>query len=169
MIRHQSISPRDLSVIAAVCALQLGLVVLPIPVLGQASTALIVLGVVSVFLVTGSVSRATLFLIFASTVIPGYVSEVHLLLPMDFKFAEGLFMAVLFLALLSTLKDRVALPRTSLDLPMAVFLVLVVLSCAIGVYLGHSTSRLLRDVRYPLYYGLFFIVTAFFRRGTPDM
>lgn len=165
MIRHHSISPRDLSVIAAVCALQLGLVVLPIPVLGQASPALIVLGVVSLFLVTGSVSRATLFLIFASTVIPGYISEEYLRLPMDFKFAEGLFIAVMFLALLSGLKDGVALPRTSLDRPVTIFLILVVLSCAIGVYLGHSTSRLLRDVRYPLYYGLFFIVTAFFRRG----
>ena len=165
MIRQISITPRNLAVIAAVCALQLGVVVLPIPLLGQHVSALIVLGVVSLFLVTGSVPRATLFLIFASTVIPGYISEEFLRLPMDFKFAEGLFMAVMFLALLSALKDRVSLSRTALDRPVTVFLILVILSCAIGLYLGHSTSRLLRDVRYPLYYGLFFIVTTFLRRG----
>jgi len=65
MIRPISIAPRDLSLIAAVCALQLGLVVLPIPVFGQSSSALIVIGVVSPYLVKGSVPRATLLLNFA--------------------------------------------------------------------------------------------------------
>ena len=159
------ITPRNRGLLALFCGLQLGLLVLPVPFVGQAGIALVVLGVLSLFVVTSSVYRATLFLIFASTVIPGYLSNEHLLLPMDFKFAEGLFIGVMFFALLSVLKDRVVLPQTPLDRPVTVFLLLVISSCAIGLYLGHSTSQLLRDVRYPLYYGLFFIVTAFFERG----
>jgi len=151
--------------ILGVCLIQLGLLVLPIPVFGQAAVALLVLITVSLYVVMSSVSNATLFLIFVSTIIPGYVSEDFLILPMDFKFAEGLFMAVMFLALLTALKDRVALPQTLLDRPVTLFLVLVIFSCGIGIYLGHSVSQLLRDVRYPLYYGLFFVVTAFFPRG----
>lgn len=155
---------RSTRVIATICALQVALLVLPLPVAGQAAIALGVLGLVSALILASSVPSAVLFLVFVSTVIPGYISEEYLLLPMDFKFAEGLFMAVLFLALLNALKDGVQLPRTPLNRPMTVFLAVVVLSCGVGLYLGQSTSQMLRDVRYPLYYGMFFVVTAFFRQ-----
>ena len=159
------ISPRNAALTIGICLVQLGILVLPIPVGGQAAAAFLVLIVVSAYVMMSSVSNATLFLIFASTIIPGYISEDFLILPMDLKFAEGLFLAVLFLALLTALKDRVALPPTRLDRPISLFLALVVFSCGVGIYLGHSVSQLLRDVRYPLYYGLFFVVTAFFPRG----
>jgi O-antigen ligase len=158
---------RNPVLIGVLCALQLSLLVLPIPVLGASGVSLIALGVVSLFVVTSSVYRAMLFLIFVSVVIPGYISQEHLLLPGDFKFAEGLFMAVLFFALITALKDGVVLPRTPLNRPMTVFLGLVVLSVAVGLYQGHSISQLLRDVRYPFYYGLFYIFTAFFPSERP--
>ena len=45
---------------------------------------------------------------------------------------------------------------------MCVLLGLVVFSCVLGLLYGQSVSQLLRDVRYPLYYALFFAVTWFF-------
>jgi O-antigen ligase len=164
MMGTRIFTPGDWGLVAAVCLAQLALLVLPIPAIGPSGVALISLTLVSVLVVTSNVHRSILFLIFISTVIPGYISEEHLRLPMDFKFAEGLFMAVIFFALLSALKDRVSLPITPLNRPITLFLLIVVGSCAIGLYLGHSVSQLLRDVRYPLYYGLFYIVTIFFDR-----
>ena len=158
-------SPKNTVLLVLTCLLQAAVLVLPIPFMGVAPVAFLVLIIISAFVVVSSVSNAILFLIFASTVIPGYVSQEYLILPIDFKFAEGLFLAVMFLALLTALKDRVGLPATQLDRPVTVFLFLVVASCVIGVYLGHSISQLLRDVRYPFYYALFFVVTAFFPRG----
>jgi O-antigen ligase len=38
----------------------------------------------------------------------------------------------------------------------------VLLSCLVGLYYGQSVSQMLRDVRYPLYYGLFFVAASFF-------
>ncbi|MDE2723276.1 MAG: hypothetical protein OXI59_07865, partial [Gemmatimonadota bacterium] len=48
------------------------------------------------------------------------------------------------------------------DRPMCVLLGLVVFSCLLGLIYGQSISQMLRDVRYPLYYTLFFVITWFF-------
>ena len=58
------ITPRNRGLVALFCGLQVGLLVLPVPFVGQAGIALVVLGVLSLFVVTSSVYRATLFLAF---------------------------------------------------------------------------------------------------------
>ena len=108
-----------------------------------------------------STTGAIFVLAFLTAVIPSEVLEEKLLLPLNFKFYEGLYAVVLVFAALEWMyQKRFAVRRTALDRPMAGLLIAVVASVFVG--LSHGHPAILPDVRFPLYYSLFFIATALF-------
>lgn len=156
------LAARNWTLILGVCVLQLVVILVPALSASFGISALVVLFALLAAAVASSVSNTILFLIFVSSVIPNPISQEHLLLPMGFKFSEGVFLVVLFLVLLTGLLSQRSAQPTALDRPVTVFLLLVGFSCAVGLYYGQSTSQMLRDVRYPCYYLLFFVVTRFY-------
>lgn len=160
---------RDWFIVGCVCTVQLFLIVLPNLVASMAVSVIAVLTLALVVVLASSLSNTVLFLIVVSAVIPNPISQEHLLLPMGFKFGEGIFAVVMVLVVLTGLLDGRRPQRTPLDRPMVWFLGIVVFSCLLGFYYGQSTSQMLRDVRFPLYYSLYFVVKRFFpvrRSGT---
>ena len=153
--------PRNWLLIGGLCLLQLLVIVLPVPISGLHISSLIVLSAILTAVLLSSVSNTILFLLFISAVIPGEVSREHLTLPMGIKFSEGVFLVVVTLVMLTALLERTRPVHTVLDRPLTVFLGLVAVSCAVGLYHGVSTSQMLRDVRYPCYYTLFFVAKQF--------
>ena len=144
------------------CLGQVGLIALPF-LQGEVAPLIAVLILFSVVALFGATTLALLYLCGISAVVPTQFFDDHLLLPLDFKFYEGLFVVVWAMAGLAwLLEGRLAWNRTRLDRPVLVFLMLVVASVGIGLYYGHPTSQMLRDVRFPFYYALFFVVTGFY-------
>ncbi len=161
--------PSNRPLLTAVCLGQAGLIVLSFLRYGETGPLLMVLVLFSVVALVGSVTLAVFYLCLISTVIPTQFFDDRLLLPLDFKFYEGLFMVVCGVAVLWWLQGRWLLWErpTRFDRPVLVFLGLLVASMGLGLYYGQSVSQMLRDVRFPLYYVLFFVVTGFFdlRKG----
>ena len=157
-------------VIAAVSIVQLALIALPFWRFGEVIPVITVsLVVVSGIALMASVTSALLYLCFIASVISSEFYEDHLMLPGNLHFCEALFLVVWGVAFVAWLQERrLNRVRTRLDRPMLVFLALVVTSMALGLFYGQDVRQILRDVRYPLYYVLFFVVTGFFdlrRRG----
>jgi len=146
--------------LAAICLFQVALIAIPFVVSDTAPVVAVVV-LLSASALFGSAPAAVFALCFLSAVVPTEFYEEHLTLPLGFKFYEGMFVLVAGMAFLRWLLDgQLKWPvKTSLDRPMLVFLGLVVGSMALGMFYGQSTSQMLRDVRYPLYYALFFMVT----------
>jgi len=157
------IRPRNQRLVAAACLGQVLLIVLPF-LKGEAAPIIAALVLISTVALLGSVTLAVFYLCVVSAVVPTKLFDDHLLLPMGFKFYEGLFAVVAGLALLNWLAGRHLTwrMRTRLDRPMMAFLGLLIFSIALGLWYGQSVSQMLRDVRYPLCYALFFVVTGFF-------
>ena len=155
--------PNHKWLLLAVCLGQVGLIALPF-LKTELAPLIVTLVLISVVALLASVTLALLYLCVISAVVPSQFFEDHLLLPLDFKFYEGLFAVVLCTALISWLQEtRLAWRQHSrLDRPVLIFLFLVVLSMGLGQYYGQSTSQMLRDARYPLYFTLFFAVTGYF-------
>ena len=161
--REWGIDPVNGRLVMVVCLVLTALIVLPFLWAGPIGSVIVSLVVVSFAALLGSTTTAVLYLCLLSAIVPTQVFEDHLLLPMDFKFYEGLFLLVIGVAAAAWLQTgRLGWHRTRLDRPILVFLILLVASVGIGFYYGQSTSRMLRDVRYPFYYALFFVVTGFF-------
>lgn len=155
--------PGNRRLLIAACAVQLALIALPF-VKDIALPAIVVMVLFSIIALFGSPTTAVLYLCFTAVVVPSWFYDDYLPLPFGFKFYEGLFLLVIGLAALTWLLDgrwhwrR----RTRLDLPVTVFLGLVILSIIVAQIYGQSTSEMLRSVRFPLYYALFWVVTWFF-------
>lgn len=145
--------------IALACALSLALIVVPLLSFGAEAPPIAVLVAVSAAALVGTVSTGILYLAFVPILIPSTVYQDTLLLPGGFKFAEGLFLVLLGLWLVTAMSGRSPRVRTPLDRPLVVFLLLVAGSCVLGFLYGQSTSQMLRDVRYPFYYSVFFLAT----------
>ncbi len=157
------VHPSSRWLILAVCAGQVGLIALPFLFYSKVVPLLVVMVLLSVAALFGSVTLAVLYLCLVSAVAPTQFYDDHLLLPLDFKFYEGLFMVVWAVAGVTWLHARqLTWRRTRLDRPVLVFLVLVAASMGLGQYYGQDVWQMLRDVRYPFYYALFFVVTGFF-------
>ena len=149
--------------IPAVCLGQVGLIALPF-LKTELAPLIVVLILISVVALLASVTLAALYLCVISAVLPTQFFDDHLLLPLGFKFYEGLFAVVLGAATVSWLQERRLNWRrkTRLDRPVLIFLLLVIFSMGLGQVYGQSTSQMLRDARYPLYFALFFVVTGYF-------
>ncbi|OGG47047.1 MAG: hypothetical protein A3F84_07030 [Candidatus Handelsmanbacteria bacterium RIFCSPLOWO2_12_FULL_64_10] len=130
---------------------------------GETTLFIGVLLLVSVSAALFSTTGGIFILAFLTVVIPSEVLEEKLLLPLNFKFYEGLYALVLaFAAVEWTYKKRFAVRQTALDRPMLGLLVAILLSVFVGLYRGHGLSRILPDVRFPLYYSIFFIAANLF-------
>ena len=161
---------RERWLIPAVCLVQLALISLPVWRFGEVIPVITVsLIVVSGIALLTSVTSALLYLCFIASVISSEFYEDHLMLPGNLHFCEALFLVVWGVAFVAWLQDRrLGWRHTRLDRPMLVFLGLVVASIGLGLFYGQDVRQVMRDVRYPLYYVLFFVVTGFFdlrRRG----
>ncbi len=163
------IDPANRRLIVALCLGQIAIIALPLLKFDTVVSLIAVLVVYSTVALFGSVSLALLYLCLVSAVVPTRFFDDHLLLPLDFKFYEGLLVVIFALAGVSWMQRRhLGWPsRTELDRPIWVFLALVVGSMGIGLAYGQDAMQMLRDVRFPLYYALFFVVTGFFdlRKG----
>ena len=163
MLQTNFFDPAKPHLLILVCLGQVLLIALPFLV-NDALAAILVLSLLSAIALLGSLTLSVLYLCFTAAVVPSWFYEDYLVLPMGFKFYEGLLVVVMGIAYLNYLLEgrwnwrR----RTFLDRPMCVLLGLVALSCLLGLIYGQSVSQMLRDVRYPLYYALFFVVTWFF-------
>lgn len=162
-LRTDLFDPAKPRLLVLVCLGQVLLIALPFLV-NDALAAILVLSLLSAIALFGSLTLSVLYLCFTAAVVPSWFYEDYLVLPMGFKFYEGLLVVVIGIAYLNyLLEGRWNWRRhTFLDRPMCVLLGLVVLSCLLGLIYGQSISQMLRDVRYPLYYALFFVVTWFF-------
>lgn len=157
------IRPKNKRVLLMVCLAQVVLIALPFLV-NEAASSIIILVLISLGALCGSPTIALLYLCIVSIVVPTHFFDEYLLLPFGFKFYEGLLVVVVGTASISWLTGVPFLrrPRTRLDLPMWVFLALIVISIGIGLYYGQSVSQILRDVRFPLCYIIFFVAAGFF-------
>lgn len=158
-----SINNQSIWLLAAVCLMQVFLIALPF-YFSDFLSVILVLTVISIVGLFGSITLAVLYLCFMVAVIPTWVYDEILILPMDFKFYEGVFALVLSLcSVVWMLEGRLNWSyKTRLDRPVLVLMGLLVFSIGLGLFYGQSVSQMLRDVRYPLCYGLFFVVTWFF-------
>ena len=117
--------------------------------------------VLGVCLVLFSVRRALLVLFVVNVVLPAQVL-LKLVLPGGVRLQEGLFVLALGFAVIDLIYQRgLRLRASCLDLPVLLFLAATAVSAAVGTLHGNSTSVLLRDVRFPLYYAVFFLVASF--------
>ena len=151
--------------IPAVCLAQLALISLPVWRYGEVVPVITVsLIVVSGIALFTSVTSALLYLCFIASVISSEFYEDHLMLPGNLHFCEALFLVVWGVAFVAWLQERrLGWRRTRLDRPMLVFLGLVVASIGLGLFYGQDVRQVMRDVRYPLYYVLFFRRNRVFR------
>lgn len=152
--------PDNKWLLLVVCLGQTLLIALPALVAAKyvwlLSAVLIVLG-----LALFSVQRTLLLLILLSIVLPDKVL-LALRFPGGLTLQEGFFLMALVFALIDLIYWRGLSVRTSAaDLPTLCFLGVVVFSALVGALHYHSTSLILRDVRFPLYYAVFFLVTNF--------
>lgn len=163
ILRTDFFDPAKHHLLVLVCSIQILLIALPFLV-HDALAAILVLVLLSAIALFGSLTLSVLYLCFTAAVVPSWIYEDYLLLPLGLKFYEGLLIVVMGIAYLNyLLEGRWNWRRhTFLDRPMCVLLGLVVLSCLLGLIYGQSLSQMLRDVRYPLYYTLFFVITWFF-------
>ncbi len=130
---------------------------------GETTLLVAVLLTISVSAVLFSTTGSLFVLAFFTIVIPSEMLEEKLLLPLNFKFYEGLYAIVLFFAALEWVyRRRLGFQKTVLDRPMQGFLIAILASVFIGILRGHPLSDILPDVRFPLYYSVFFIAAQFF-------
>ena len=108
-----------------------------------------------------SVRRTLAILLVGTIVLPGTVL-VMLVLPGGLRIQEGLLLAAFGFALIDVFYLRGLRLRTSaLDRSVLAFLGLTLVSMAVGLIYQNSTSVILRDGRFFLYYSAFFLVTHF--------
>jgi len=146
-----------------ICLGQFCVIVVPF-FLGAWIPVVVVIALISMVALFGSPTLALLYLSWISVILTTQFSDDYLRLPLNFTFYEALFMMIATLVFLSWMQmGNLSWGRsTRLDRPVLVFLLAVGFSVALGLYYGQSTSQMLRDVRFPLYYALFFLVTGFF-------
>ena len=106
--------------------------------------------------------RRTLVLLLAVTIVLPETVLVMLALPGGLRIQEALLLAAFGFALVDLVYRRGLQLRTSAaDRAVLAFLALTLVSMAVGLYHHNSTSVILRDARFPLYYAAFFLVTHF--------
>ena len=106
-----------------------------------------------------SVRRTLAILLVGTIVLPG-TALVMLVLPGGLRFQEGLLLAAFGFALIDVFYMRgLRLRPSALDRAVLAFLGLTLVSMALGLIYQNSTSVILRDGRFFLYYSAFFLVT----------
>ena len=158
------VAPDNGRLVAAAAAAAVLATAGPLLLLGTALHVVLAAGaLVAAALVLFSPRRTLAVLLVATAALP-----VHLLdatrLPLGLRPWEILLLAGVLFALIDLAAfDRWRLRRTSADGLVAAFLLLALLSGAVGLW--HGNEAVLRNLRYPLYYGVFFLVLCAARPG----
>ena len=152
------VRPDNRRLIAGVCVALVGL--MAVPVLWSVEYALLV---APTMLVTGlilfSVPR-TLVAGAAVTILVPAPYYIQIQFPLDFRMAEAcLIAATLFAVVEISYRNGWRLKRSAVDGAVALFLVASVISAVVGYYYGNETSLILRNLRFPLYYFVFYLIT----------
>jgi len=118
-----------------------------------------VLGVVLVgSAVIFSVRRTMVAITALAVVLPAHFVDSRQL-PLGLRPEEVLLLAGLLFACIELVYRRsLWIRRSPLDGAVIAFLAVALLSGLVGLYSGHETSHILRNLRYPLYYVAFFLV-----------
>jgi len=84
----------------------------------------------------------------------------RLILPGGIRLQEALFLAAAAFAFIDWIFWKgLSLRRTPLDVPVGAFLASALLAAAVGTALGNLPTVIFRDLRFPLYYAVIFLVT----------
>ena len=156
-----TIHPRNRLLLIIALVAHLILIVAPVLKFGWIGPPIVVLTVFSLAAVFGSLTAALFYLCTIPVTIPREFFDTYVRLPENVQFVEALYALIVVLAAISWVSSRRSWTRTPLDRQVAVFLGLIVFSCGLGLAYGQSTSHMLRNVRYPLYYGAFYVATGF--------
>ena len=149
--------PDNRALITAVCGVQLIVVVVPllwsIPLSWVASAGVVLLAAMLFS------TRRTLAVMLLTTIAlpdPVYKSFVF---PLGLRLAEVLLIAAFLFAFIDIFYRRgLQVRRSSADGLVLAFLGVAVASAAIGWFHGHDESTILRNVRFPLYHAVLFLV-----------
>lgn len=153
--------PDNRRLIGGVCVVLVGL--MAVPLLWSVEYALLI---APTLLVTGlilfSVPRTLLAGAAVTFLIPApYYIQIQF--PLDFRLAEAcLIAASLFAVVEITHRNGWKLKRSAIDRAVAVFLLTAVVSAGVGYYYDNETSLILRNLRFPLYYFVFYLITQSF-------
>ena len=122
-MRAEAIHPRHAPLLWVVCALQIALIAASF-FISAILPVICVLTLLSLVALFGSITLSVLYLCFVVVVVPTWFYEDYLLLPLDFKFYEGLFALVMGMAGLAYFSEGRWNWRqhTALDRPMCVLL-----------------------------------------------
>jgi hypothetical protein len=108
-----------------------------------------------------SVQRTLLVLLLLTIILPAKVLE-KLRFAGGLQLEEVLFLMALVFALVELVYRRALALRTSgADLPTLAFFAATLLSATVGLLHDNALSQILRDIRFPFYYMIFFLVTNF--------
>lgn len=152
-----------IGLIAAAVVAQVIFIALPNLISWQLSL-LVSGGLMAAGCVLFSVRRTLLLLLLLTIILPVKVLFA-LVLPGGFRLQEGLLMAAVLFAVIDLVyRRRLTLLSSAADLPVACFLLVTALSVAVGLVYGNEGSQILRDMRFPFYYLVFFLVTNFVDR-----
>ena len=107
-----------------------------------------------------SVRRTLILLLVANIVLPAKILMKLRLAGLQPQ--ETIFLVAVGFALVDLVyRQRLAVKRTEADVPALAFLLVTLGSVAVGLLDGNPGTGILRDVRFPLYYGGVFLVTSF--------
>lgn len=149
--------PDDHRLIAAACVVQCLLIVVP-ALGGLHYTWLVSAALVTLGAMLFSVSRALMVLVAVTIILPApFLEKLHF--PMGLRLAEVLLIAAfVFLVVDVVYRQGLRIPPSSVHPPVLVFLVVSVLSAAVGMYYGNDGSIVQRNLRFLLYYAAVFAV-----------
>ncbi len=155
--------PGNRTLIALLCLGQLLLIGLPL--LWTIEYALVATGATLLLgAMLFSVQRTLLILLFLNIVLPSQVLA-RLILPGGLRFEEALFIVALVFAFIDLIYRRnLRWSPSPADTPVLIFLAATAFSTLVGLLHDNSTSLILRNVRFPFYYAVFFLATNFIDR-----
>ena len=111
-----------------------------------------------------SVERTILLMLLVTIIVPASILS-DFIFPGGFRLQEVMLLISLIFGVIDWIFLRqFNLRRTEIDLAMLCFLLITVFSVGVGYIQGNASTVIWRDVRFPLYYVVFFLVTQFVDR-----
>ena len=158
------LAPDNRRLVAAAAVLAALATAVPMLLLGTALHVVLAAGaLVAAALILFSPRRTLAVLVVVTAVLPAHLVDAARLplglRPWEILLLAGILFAVIDLAAF----ERWRLRRTSADGLVAAFLLLALVSGVVGFW--HGNEAVLRNLRYPMYYGVFFLVLHAARPG----
>ncbi len=148
-------NPRWIALGGVVCAL----VVLAPAVLSPLHVFIVVGALVAVGSVLFSPPRAVMAMVVVATAVPVHIVDATRI-PLGLRPWEVLMVLAAGFALIDLFFRRdLRIVRTGVDVHVLAFLGITLLSAFVGSLHGNASDVILRNMRYPLYYAAFFLVT----------